>query len=83
MKSRIADTFTDPLSRLKAEEQIAVKITALNLHIDLSAHSLSFHKLDPVRVTNAWSVRVSAPCFLSFRNRMWLLISSARNAGLR
>jgi hypothetical protein len=57
---RIADTFTDSLARLTAQEQKAVKTTAFDLQIDPSAPGLSFHKLDRAKDTNFWSVRVNA-----------------------
>jgi hypothetical protein len=43
---RIADTFTDSLARLTAQEQKAVKTTAFDLQMDPSAPGLTFHKLD-------------------------------------
>jgi mRNA-degrading endonuclease RelE of RelBE toxin-antitoxin system len=56
----IADTFTDSLPRLNAQEQKAAKTTAFDLQINPSAPSLSFHKLDRAKDKNFWSVRVSA-----------------------
>ena len=56
----IADTFTDSLARLAAQEQKAAKTTAFDLQMDPSAPGLSFHKLDRARDTNFWSVRVNA-----------------------
>src|ERR1700691_1430261 len=56
---RIADTFTDSLVRLTAEEQKAVKTTAFDLQMDSSNPGLSFHKLVKARDRNFWSVRVS------------------------
>ena len=60
MEFRIADTFTDSLGRLTAQEQKAVKTTAFDLQMDASAPGLSFHKLDRAKDTNFWSVRVSS-----------------------
>ena len=60
MEFRIADTFTDSLGRLNAQEQKAVKTTAFDLQMDASAPGLSFHKLDRAKDTNFWSVRVSS-----------------------
>jgi hypothetical protein len=57
---RIADTFTDSLGRLTAQEQKAVKTTAFDLQMDPSAPGLSFHKLDRAKDTNFWSLRVNA-----------------------
>jgi hypothetical protein len=56
---RIADTFTDSLVRLTADEQKSVKTTAFDLQMDSSNPGLSFHKLDKARDRNFWSVRVS------------------------
>jgi hypothetical protein len=60
MEFRIADTFTDSLSKLTAQEQKAAKTTAFDLQMDPSAPGLSFHKLDRAQDKNFWSVRVSA-----------------------
>ncbi|MCA3459181.1 MAG: UvrD-helicase domain-containing protein [Rhodobacter sp.] len=60
MEFRIADTFTDSLGRLTAQEQKAAKTTAFDLQLDPTSNGLSFHKLDRARDTNFWSVRVNA-----------------------
>ncbi len=60
MDFRIADTFTDSLGRLTAQEQKAVKTTAFDLQMDPSGPGLSFHKLDRAQDKNFWSVRVNA-----------------------
>jgi mRNA-degrading endonuclease RelE of RelBE toxin-antitoxin system len=60
MEFRIADTFTDSLARLTAQEQKAVKTTAFDLQLDPSSPGLSFHKLDRAKDPNFWSVRVNA-----------------------
>jgi Mrp family chromosome partitioning ATPase/plasmid maintenance system killer protein len=60
MEFRIADTFTDSLARLTAQEQKAAKTTAFDLQMDPSAPGLSFHKLDRAQDKNFWSVRVNA-----------------------
>lgn len=60
MEFRIADTFTDSLSRLTAQEQKAVKTTAFDLQLNPSSPGLSFHKLDRAKDPNFWSVRVNA-----------------------
>ena len=59
-KFLIADTFTDSLARLTAQEQKAAKTTAFDLQMDASAPGLSFHKLDRAKDANFWSVRVNA-----------------------
>ncbi len=45
MDFRIADTFTDSLSRLTSDEQKAVKTTAFDLHMNRSSSGMGFHKL--------------------------------------
>lgn len=60
MEFRIADTFTDSLGRLTAQEQKAVKTTAFDLQLDPTSNGLSFHKLDRAKDANFWSVRVNA-----------------------
>src|SRR6266436_2805249 len=59
MDFRIADTFTDSLSRLTGEEQKAVKTTAFDLQVNPANPGMSFHKLDKARDKNFWSVRVN------------------------
>ena len=59
MEFRIADTFTDSLARLTAQEQKAVKRTAFDLQMDPSSAGLSFHKLDRAKDANFRSVRVN------------------------
>jgi mRNA-degrading endonuclease RelE of RelBE toxin-antitoxin system len=59
MDFRIADTFTDSLSRLTGDEQKAVKTTAFDLQINPANPGLSFHKLDKAKDKNFWSVRVT------------------------
>lgn len=60
MNFRIADTFTDSLARLTADEQKAVKTTAFDLQLNPANPGMSFHKLDNARDSNFWSVRVSS-----------------------
>jgi superfamily I DNA/RNA helicase/mRNA-degrading endonuclease RelE of RelBE toxin-antitoxin system len=59
MEFRIADTFTDSLTRLTGEEQKAVKTTAFDLQMDPTNPGMSFHKLEKARDRNFWSVRVN------------------------
>lgn len=56
----IADTFTDSLSRLTAEEQKAAKNSAFDLQMNPASPGLSFHRLEKGRDRNFWSVRVSS-----------------------
>lgn len=60
MEFRIADTFTDSLGRMTAQEQKAAKTTAFDLQLDPTSNGLSFHKLDRAKDTNFWSIRVNA-----------------------
>jgi len=60
MEFRIADTFTDSLSKLAKEEQKAVKTTAFDLQLNPANPGMQFHKLDKARDPNFWSVRVSS-----------------------
>lgn len=60
MEFRIADTFTDSLTKLTGEEQKSVKTTAFDLQLSPTNPSMSFHKLDKARDKNFWSVRVSS-----------------------
>ncbi|HMI99530.1 MAG TPA: 3'-5' exonuclease [Gaiellaceae bacterium] len=57
MQFLIADTFTDSLTRLTAEEQKAVKTTAFDLQTNPAHPSLQFHRLDRAKDRNFWSVR--------------------------
>lgn len=59
MQYRIADTFTDSLSKLTGDEQKAVKTTAFDLQLNPSNPGMKFHKLDRARDANFWSIRVS------------------------
>lgn len=60
MEFRIADTFTDSLARLRADEQKAVKTTAFDLQLNPGSAGLSFHRLDKAKDKNFWSVRVGS-----------------------
>jgi hypothetical protein len=59
MQFRIADTFTKALSKLRAQEQSAVKITVFDLQQDPSAPSLQFHRIDKSKDPNFWSIRAN------------------------
>lgn len=58
MQFRIADTFTDSLTRLTGDEQKAVKTTAFDLQMNPASPGMQFHKLEKARDPNFWSVRV-------------------------
>lgn len=55
---RIADTFTEALTRLPAQEQKAVKVSVMDLQLDPSAPGLQMHRIDKSRDANFWSARV-------------------------
>jgi len=59
MEFRIADTFTDSLARLSAQEQKAAKTTAFDLQLNPAHPGLKFHKVEYGKDPNFWSVRVS------------------------
>lgn len=59
MEFRIADTFTDALAKLTAQEQKAAKTTAFDLQMDPSAPGLQFHRIDKSKDPNFWSIRVN------------------------
>lgn len=59
MNFRIADTFTDSLSKLTGDEQKAVKTTAFDLQLNPANPGMQFHKLDRAKDPSFWSVRVS------------------------
>src|SRR5579864_4898849 len=60
MEFRIADTFTDSLTRLTSDEQKAVKTTAFDLQLNPATPGMQFHKLDKAKDKKFWSIRVSA-----------------------
>jgi hypothetical protein len=60
MEFRIADTFTDSLTRLTGDEQKAAKTTAFDLQLNPAHPSLKFHKLDKAKDRRFWSIRVSS-----------------------
>ncbi len=60
MQFRIADTFTDSLTKLTGEEQKAVKTTAFDLQLNPANPGMQFHKLDKAKDKNFWSIRVSS-----------------------
>ena len=56
MEFRIADTFTDSLSKLTGQEQKVVKMTAFDLQLNPSSSSLRYHKLDRTKDPNFCSI---------------------------
>ncbi|WP_435548122.1 3'-5' exonuclease [Desulfobacterium sp. N47] len=59
MQFRIADTFTDSLTRLNNDEQKAVKTSAFDLQLNPANPGMQFHKLEKAKDPNFWSVRVN------------------------
>jgi len=59
MEFRIADSFTDSLTKLTGDEQKAVKTTAFDLQLNPANPGMSFHKIDRAKDPKFWSVRVS------------------------
>jgi plasmid maintenance system killer protein len=60
MEFRIADTFTNALARLNAQEQRASKTAAFDLQLDPARPGLQFHRIDKSKDANFWSIRVNA-----------------------
>jgi len=60
MNFRIADTFTDSLSKLTNDEQKAVKTAAFDLQVNPASPGMKFHKLEKAKDKRFWSVRVSS-----------------------
>jgi len=59
MEFRIADTFTESLTKLTGDEQKAVKTTAFDLQLNPANPGMQFHKLDRAKDKRFWSVRVN------------------------
>jgi superfamily I DNA/RNA helicase/mRNA-degrading endonuclease RelE of RelBE toxin-antitoxin system len=60
MDFRIADTFTDSLARLTADEQKQVKTTVFDLQVNPANPGMSFHKLAKAKDKGFWSVRAGS-----------------------
>ena len=56
---RIADTFSDALARLTAQEQKAVKAAAFDLQMNPASPGLSMHRVDRARDKGFWTARVN------------------------
>ncbi len=59
MTFRIADSFTEALDRLTADERDAAKVTAFDLQRDPANPGMKFHRVDKAKDPNFWSVRVN------------------------
>ncbi|QDL39695.1 3'-5' exonuclease [Rhodoferax sediminis] len=60
MEFRIADTFTDSLTRLSGDEQKAVKTTAFDLQLNPAHPSMSLHRIEQSKDKHFWSVRAGS-----------------------
>lgn len=59
MTARIADSFTEALDRLTADERDAAKVSAFDLQRDPASPGMQFHRVDKAKDPNFWSVRVN------------------------
>ena len=59
MRFLIANTFTESLGKLTADEQKAAKTTAFDLQTNPSQPGFSFHRVGKSKDPNFWSVRVN------------------------
>ena len=60
MDFRIADTFTDSLTRLTGDEQKAVKTTAFDLQLNPAHPGMSLHRIEQSKDKHFWSVRAGS-----------------------
>ncbi len=59
MNFRIANTFTESLTRLTNQEQKLTKTKAFDLQVDPTNTGKNFHRIDKVKDKNFWSVYVN------------------------
>lgn len=59
MEFLIAETFTDALARLPAQEQKAAKTSAFDIQLDPASPGLQLHRIDRSKDPNFWSARVN------------------------
>ena len=69
MTFRIADSFSDSLARLTAQEQKAVKTTAFDLQMTSDSPGLSMHRVDRARDKGFWTARVNSDIRLVLHKR--------------
>ena len=60
MQFRISDPFTDILSRLTADEQKSVKITAFDLQQNPANPGMQLHRIEKSKDKHFWSARVGS-----------------------
>lgn len=68
MQFRISDTFTDHLSRLTADEQKAVKITAFDLQQNPANPGMQLHRMEKSKDKHFWSAGVGSDLRLIVQN---------------
>ena len=59
MEFRIADTFTDSLTKLTSEEQRAAKTTAFDLQLNPANPGIQLHRISNSKDKNFWSARIT------------------------
>ena len=59
MKFHYADNFFKALNKLNSQEKSAAKNTVVDLHENISAPGLQFHRIDGSKDPHFWSVRVN------------------------
>ena len=59
MKFHYADNFFKALNKLNSQEKSATKNTVVDLHENLSAPGLQFHRIESSKDPHFWSVRVN------------------------
>lgn len=59
MQFHLASTFIESLARLPAQDQKAVKASAMDLQMNPSSPGLQFHRIDRSKDANFWSIRVN------------------------
>ncbi|MFC3614761.1 3'-5' exonuclease [Lutimaribacter marinistellae] len=59
MTFRIADTFSDSLAKLTAQEQKAVKTAAFDVQMNPDTPGLSMHRVDRAKDPHFWTARVN------------------------
>ena len=83
MQFRISDTFTDSLTRLTADEQKAVKITAFDLQQNPANPGMQLHRIEKSKDKHFWSVRVGSDLRLPWLTRcVASMRQHSRNPGI-
>lgn len=74
MEFRIADTFSDSLTLLNADEQKAVKTTAFDLQVNPGNPGIQFHRIDQAHDKNFRSGHVSNVRIIVHRTETSMLL---------